>query len=317
VWGARGFIGQHLVPALLARGARVTVLARTAVDAAPPPWAERVVWHALHPHGDARADFADAIADAAVVYNLAGSPAAVVSNRQPLVSLDSSCRLQLEFLDACAASGLKPHVVFASSRLVYAGKGTAPVRETDTVAPLSMYAAHKLCTEHYHRIYALADAITYTIARISNPFGEDEQAEAKSHGIVNALIARARRGLPMTLFGRGRQLRDYVYIRDLVDGLIRCAERPEARNQVFNIGCGRSVSMFEAAELIRNRVGGSIEFRPWPAAYQSVESGDFVADISKAGALLGYVARWDLASGLDEMLGRASVSIPAELRSFA
>jgi UDP-glucose 4-epimerase len=277
-----------------------------------PAWAADVTWHELPPGSDARAGFAHALAGATLVYNLAGSSGAVASNQQPLDSLDANCRLQLEFLAACAARGSMPHVVFSSSRLVYAPRGSVPVGETDPLGPLSMYAAHKLCVEHYHQIYAHRNALTYTVARISNPFGVDEQVDTKTHGVINTLISRARQRLPLTLFGRGRQLRDYVYIRDLVDALVLCGERAEARNQIFNIGCGRSMSMLDAALLIRERVGGGdIEFRPWPVEYESVESGDYVADISKACALLGYAPQWDLASGLDEMLGRPQFSATA------
>jgi len=303
VWGARGFIGRHLVAELLARGYTVDVLRRADNPGPTLPWASQVTWHDLAAV-DTAAVFERALAQATVVFNLAGSSGAVESNRLPIHSLEANCRAQLEFLQACAKAARFPHVVFASSRLVYAPKGSDPVSELDPLGPRSIYAAHKVCVEHYHDIYARRRAITYTIARISNPFGPDPSADQKTYGFINALIDRAHQGLGLQLFGRGSQLRDYVYIRDLVDGLIRCAERPESRNQIFNISRGVSVSIHEAALLIRDRVGGgTVQLQPWPVEYEAVESGDYVADVSKAAALLGFEPSYDLASGLDEMLG--------------
>jgi UDP-glucose 4-epimerase len=310
VWGARGFIGRHLVSELLARGRVVAVLTRGGAGV-EPSWRDRVTWHDLG-CGSRRAIFAAALADADVVYNLAGSSGAVASNRAPRTSLEATCAVQLEFLEACAAAGRIPHVVFASSRLVYAPRGLAPVGETDAIGPRSMYAAHKLCVEHYHAIYARAQRITYTVARISNPFGADHEAGVKTYGVINTMIDRAQRGLPLVLFGRGRQRRDYLYIGDLTDALVRCGDMPAARNQIFNIGQGHSMSMYEAALTIADRTGRPpIEFAPWPDEYEAVESGDYVADVSKAAALLGFVPRFTFASGLDEMLGVAGPAIDA------
>jgi UDP-glucose 4-epimerase len=311
VWGGRGFIGRHLVAELLARGYAVDVLRRGDAPGPALPWSSQVTSHELK-GDDMRAAFKRALANARVVFNLAGSSGAVESNRRPIASLEANCRLQLDFLQACEESQRFPHVVFASSRLVYAPKGSEAVSEVDALGPRSMYAAHKVCVEHYHDIYARARAITYTIARISNPFGPDPYADQKTYGFINALIDRAQRGLGLQLFGRGSQLRDYVYIRDLVDGLIRCAERPESKNQIFNISRGVSVSMQEAALLIRDRVGGgTVVFQPWPAEYEAVESGDYVADVSKAAALLGFEPSYDLATGLDEMFGDAQPAAPS------
>jgi UDP-glucose 4-epimerase len=299
VWGGRGFIGRQLVAELLRRGRDVAVVTRRRCDP-DPAWASRVVWHELN--RGSRQVWAEALADAAVVYNLAGSSGAVASNRSPRQSLDAICAAQLEFLDACAASPGRPHVVFASSRLVYAPAGTTPIAEDGRLGPRSMYAAHKLCVEHYHQIYARASALTYTIARISNPFGLDDEAALKSHGIVNAMIERARRGLPLLLFGGGEQQRDYIYITDLIDGLIRCGEHVGARNEIFNLGQGRSVSMRAAALLITQRIApAEIASVPWPAEYEAVESGDYVVDVTKAAARLAFTPHHTLASGLDEI----------------
>jgi UDP-glucose 4-epimerase len=313
VWGARGFIGHSLVDDLVGRGWKVRILSRSAAPRRPA-WAGAIEWVELDPK-DREGSCLRAVDGVSVIFNLAGSSGAVDSNRQPLESLESNCRLQLEFLGACARAGHKPHVVFASSRLVYAHAGSDPIAEDHPVAPASMYAAHKLCIEHYHRIYAQHGRLSFTVCRISNPFGLDQSAPEKGYGFINALIQRALAGERLTLFGTGRQLRDYVYIADLVTMLRLCAERAEVRNEILNIGFGRSLSMYDAAAHIVGCFGGSIDFRPWPQEYEAVESGDFVLDTTKAQALLRFVPVYSFTDGLADVRLRAATTAGAMAQS--
>ena len=312
VWGARGFIGRHLVSHLLERGYDVRVLARPSRDERPQ-WSDAVSWHEFDA-ADPATSFARALADVDAVFNLAGSSGAVASNREPLASLDANCRVQLEFLGACARLAAAPHVVFASSRLVYGQAGREPLTERSALAPRSMYAAHKLCVEHYHQIYAQRDALTSTVCRISNPYGFDRAAPGKGYGFINALIQRALCRQPLTLFGSGRQLRDYVYIDDLVTCLRLCLERPEARNETINVGCGESVSMLAAAHEIQQALGGGpVEHQPWPSEYDVVESGDCVLDVGRARTLLGFAPRYSFAAGIADVRMRAALGALASV----
>jgi len=316
VWGATGFIGRHLVDNLVRCGWDVRALTRrTSAPRIDAPGG--VEWIEYDPSAPTHT-FTRAVAGAGVVFNLAGSSGAVASNRHPLESLDSNCRLQLQFLDACQRSGERPHVVFASSRLVYAATGRHPVSEEHPLAPRSVYAAHKLCVEQYHAIYAQRGAITSAACRISNPYGLDGEVGGKGYGFVNVLIQRALAGKPLAIFGRGLQLRDYIYIDDLVRAMRLCAEHPGARNETFNLGLGRSISILDAATQIRGAFsGGPIEFQPWPAEHETVESGDFVLDGSKARALLGFIPAFTLERGLEDIRERLGVTAPAPVRLAA
>jgi len=303
VWGARGFIGRHLVSSLTDDGLEVSVLARAGGRSSLPEWSGRVRWHEYTPERDNRRAFQLATESAAVIFNLAGSSGAVNSNQRPEESLDANCRAQLQFLEACSRSDNAPHVVFASSRLVYAPAGRMPVTEDGLVAPLSFYAAHKLCIEHYHRILAGTGRMTFTICRLSNPFGPERYTADKGYGVINTLIQRAACHLPITLFGNGSQLRDYLYIADAVEALRLCGDRSEARNTTYNVARGVSMALRDVAAIVRARTGAPpIEHLPWPPEHEAVESGDFVADVSKIRRELGFVARHTFDQGLDEML---------------
>jgi nucleoside-diphosphate-sugar epimerase len=296
VWGARGFIGGALASNLRAAGWRVRVLTR-----ARPPQSlssDDVDCVELR-DGDRRRAFDRALDGVGAVFNLAGSSGAVSSNRHPIESLESNCRLQLEFLAACERARSAPQVIFASTRLVYGPSGRRAVDESWPVEPLSVYAAHKLCVEHYHQIASRRSDITYTICRISNPYGEDPLASNKGYGFVNAMIHRAVAGGRITLFGDGRQLRDYIHVDDLTTMLRLCAERDVARNTTLNIGFGSSIALRDAADAIHRTFGGGpVEFCPWPDEYDAVEVGDFVMDTSRAQRVLGYSPERDFTTGL-------------------
>jgi UDP-glucose 4-epimerase len=249
------------------------------------------------------------------VFDLAGMSGAVATNRAPIKSLDNDCRSQLEFLNACALAGNRPHVVFSSSRLVYGETGHQPVAEDHPVSPRSIYAAHRICVENYLQIYARLGHITYSVCRISNVYGCGGARHTTSHGILNNFIRTAVEGKPITLFGDGSQLRDYIYIADLVESLIRCGIRPAARNQVFNVGSGASVTMREAASMICDLTGAPpLHFAPWPSEWGTVESGDYVANTQKARSILGLSCDYGLEAGIAETveLYRRPRFVPAE-----
>ncbi len=303
VWGALGFLGQHMVARLLRHGATVSVLCRPRHLYPIPPWGSRVQWFEQQKGGDDQATLMSAVSSASLIYNFAGSSGAVASNQKPLESLEANCRTQLAFLEACERAGHRPHVVFASSWLVYGVTGGAPVSETHPVAPRSMYAAHKLCIEHYLQIFEQRNKITYTICRISNPYGFDPSGVGNTYKVLNSFIQQALAGAPICLFGDGRQLRDFIQISDLADALIRCGYSPQARNELFNVSSGKSYTLLEAAETIGELAGApKVLFKPWPEEYRAVESGDYVADISKARTKLGLMPAYELRAGLEETI---------------
>lgn len=313
VWGAMGFLGQHLVARLLTAGAEVAVLCRPRRRYTPPDWSGLVKWFELD--GDAgRAEvMKSAIEAAEIVYDFAGSSGAVASNLAPAESLDQNCAEHLRFLQACEAAGTRPHIVFASSWLVYGESSGLPVNETHALAPRSLYGAHKACIEHYLEIYEYRGKITYTICRISNPYGPDPSRPRKTYKILNMFIEQALAGKPVCLFGDGHQLRDFIYIENAVDALIACGAHPAARNQIFNISFGKSYSMYDAAEMVRQAAKAPPTiFAPWPPEYLAAESGSYIADVSKARRVLGLNFGIDLREGL-ELTVQAHANQPSRI----
>jgi nucleoside-diphosphate-sugar epimerase len=317
VWGATGFIGQHLVEALVSRQVPVIGLTRRPQGLGSTPQHPLVRWICIPEENASTEAYADVIRQVDVVFNLAGVSGAVASNLNPITSLEGNLYIQARFLQACELAGTKPHVVFASSRLVYGTPDRLPVAEDAAIKPASYYATHKVALEHYHQIAAHRSVITYTICRISNPYGADGEAKpGQFRGFIDVMIDRACEGTPIEIFGDGHQLRDYLYVHELSDALILCATRPEARNEIFNIGYGESLSLVAAARIISEYTGTPVVHRPWHPEAAIVESGDYVVDISKARRLLEFQPKFEFARTMQQLIrSRRSLGLAAGMSS--
>jgi len=190
-------------------------------------------------------------------------------------------------------------IVFPSSRLVYGKPRYLPVDEGHPVAPESIYAAHKLAVENYHLIYGHLYGLKATVLRISNPYGPMQAGESRPYGIANRFIQAAVSGKQISLFGDGSQRRDYLYIDDLVDALLRAAWTEESRGKIYNIGDGKGTSMLELAELAVAAAGRGVIVRvPWPEEYRAIETGDYLSDITLARRELGWRPVTELSEGI-------------------
>ncbi|HEV8043151.1 MAG TPA: NAD-dependent epimerase/dehydratase family protein [Bryobacteraceae bacterium] len=304
IWGATGFMGQSLVAGFLAEGWPVTILTRR--DPGTLPFAKNPNLRVVSlPEDPATWDFLpNVIVESDVIYSLAGVSGAVASNLRPIDSLDGNCRIHAAFLSYCAKAANRPHVVFPSSRLVYGAPDSLPVAETAAVRPASVYAAHKLCVEHYHQIAASRGEITYTICRISNPYGFYEGPPGQGYGFISDLIQKGLKSQPVTLFGEGEQIRDYIHIDDLFQALKLCGAKNSAHNHIVNVGCGQGISIRQAAGAIKEITGAPIVHVPWPADYLKVESGDYVADIRKARHVIGFEPKFRFEDGLQDLVSK-------------
>jgi UDP-glucose 4-epimerase len=312
IWGGTGFIGRHLAEHFHGRGRPVSVAGRRCLPSSSIPFI-LAGDDLAQPGGAAEQRLVEAIRSADVIFNLAGTSGAVDSNHDPIASLDGNCRIQARFLECCAKAGNKPHVVFASSRLVYGRPASLPVEENTPLSPRSHYAAHKICVEHYHRIASLHDQITFCICRISNPYGYYPASPGRWQAFINTMILRGLQGLPLRIFGEGTQLRDYIHIADLCRALELCGLRTEARNQVINVGHGQSVSIREAAETIHALTDAPVEHVDWAGEFDVVESGDYSVNLSKIKSLLQFEPEYSFRTGVEEVIGahRAAAPSPA------
>lgn len=299
--GGLGFIGLNLVPELLRVGACVEIVNRS-LDPLALRWLDRQAGGlgvGVH-QGDLRdvEGLHDRLGTADLIINLAGESGAVRSECDALVDAQVNVGGHLAVLEALRLRRHCPRVVFISSRLVYGVTGRTPADESHPTRPTSLYGLHKLTVEHYHRIYWEHYGIPYTVLRLTNPYGAFQLPHRRDYGVINRFILSALRGETITLFGDGRQLRDYIHVSDVAEAILRALVDERACGETFNVGAGISVSMREMAERIVQATGsGRVATTPWPGGYERVETGDFLCDIERI-ERIGWKPRMDLETGL-------------------
>src|SRR6185295_10409518 len=163
-------------------------------------------------------------------------------------------------------------VVFPSSRLSYGRVSELPVAETHPMEPRDIYAVHKAAGERYHQIYHRVHGLRTTVLRITNPYGPGQPADRREYGVVNAMVHRALAGEALTIYGDGRQLRDVVYIDDVIDAFLAAAATDATDGEVYNVGSGVGIPLVEVAHAIVRVAGrGRVEHAPWPVLAERIE----------------------------------------------
>ncbi|MDP2181957.1 MAG: NAD-dependent epimerase/dehydratase family protein [Actinomycetota bacterium] len=294
VTGGSGFVGTNLIRHLAHLGATCTSL-----DLAEPPAGLPVARSAIGSADDSEL-LRDFIAEADVVFALAGRSGAVDSMSSIEQDLQTNCVAQIRLLECVRDLNPGAHVVFPGSRLEYGRAVRLPIDEEHPIAPLSPYALHKFTAGQYHMVYHRHYGVRSTVLRLSNPYGPHADGSRTGYySVLNRFIDTAIADGAITLFGEGSQVRDYIYVQDVVEALAAAATSDAAVGQVLNIGSGVPTSIAEAAQTVVDVVGsGRIEHMPWPADYAEVETGDSYFCIDRARTLLDWEPTTDLACGI-------------------
>jgi UDP-glucose 4-epimerase len=287
VTGGAGFIGSHLVDALLARGDEVTVLddlssgRRENVD----PRA-RFVEAGLTEAGDV---FADARPEAC--FHLAAQADVRVSVERPDFDAEVNVLGTIRVLEAARTHDAQ--VVFSSTGGAIYGECDRPADESSPRLPLAPYGASKLGAEEYLATYNRLYATRHVALRYGNVYGprQDPHGEA---GVVAIFFGRLARDEPLRIFGDGRQTRDYVYVEDVVSAFLAAAGT--SATGAFNVGTGAETDVLQLGAAIARLCGR--EFAPELAPARAGEVQRIAIDSSRARAELG----WEPAFGLDQGL---------------
>jgi UDP-glucose 4-epimerase len=289
VTGGAGFIGSHLVPALLNQGYQVTVIDNFAGGGKSPRDARALYiqkdvtdFSAIHPHFEG----------VDVVFHLAALPRVEDSVRHPLRTHDTNVTGVLTVLEAARVHGVR-RVVFSSSSAVYGDTELLPTPESEVANPVTPYALHKLCGEGYVRLYSTLYGLSTLALRYFNVYGPHMDPEGPYALVVGRFLALRRAGTPLTITGDGTQTRDFVHVSDVVRANMLGAESElDLKGEVVNIGSGERISILELAET----VGGPIEYKD-----ARKETRHTLASIAKAKKLLGWEPTVGIREGLGEL----------------
>jgi UDP-glucose 4-epimerase len=296
VTGGAGFIGSHLVRALLARGLEVVV-----VDNLSTGRRENVPLSAEFVRGDILDQnlLVRALRGVDIVFH----QAARVTVRGSLNHFAEDARTNLmgtiTLLQACTTARTVRKFVFASSMAVYADAPTPhPISESWTTEPLSPYGVSKLAAEKYIRLVCESSGIEPVILRYFNTFGPG-QSFTPYVGVVTIFITRLLTGQRPIIFGDGLQTRDFVSVEDVVEANLLAMEH-NIPGEILNIGSGHGTTVNDLAHLLCARLRPDLE--PEYAPAQPGELRNSVADITKARHLLGYTPHRTLADSLDDIV---------------
>lgn len=308
VTGGAGFIGSHLAEELVRRGERVRVVDSLITgkreNLAHLPGVEFL-------EGDlAVAGVAErAVAGADYVLHQAAIPSVPRSVSDPITSNRSNIDATLCVLVAARDAGVK-RLVYAGSSSAYGDTPTLPKHEEMPTRPLSPYALQKLVGEQYlslfHRLYGL-DTVT---TRYFNVFGPRQDPSSPYSGVISLFISALVEGRQPVIYGDGEQTRDFTYVANVVDGVLRACHAPGIGGQMMNVATGGRISLNELLKALCERLG--VEAK---ADYRDVRAGDVrdsQADISRARELTGYVPTVGLRDGLERTLAWYRSSQPGK-----
>ena len=241
------------------------------------------------------------IESADIIYHLAAQVSYIDSLSIPYEDLDLNAKSTLNILECCRKYNSKARILFPSSRMIYGKVDQGLVKESGPANPLSLYGIHKLASEKYLLMYYNNFGIPSTILRLTNPYGPRQQIKHNKYSLIGWFIRQAMEGKTIQIFGEGTQLRDYIYIDDIVNAMLKCTEADDAIGETINIGSGKSTRFCDMVKTVIDCVkNGNIEFVPWPDNYEKVETGDIAVDVSK----LKNITSWQPAISLGEGVKR-------------
>lgn len=296
VTGGAGFIGSHLIDGLVAAGHSVRVFDDLSTGLVSN----------LAQHGTKIELIRGTLTDPAaveiaaqgieVIFHLGALASVARSVEAPLVSHAACATGTLHVLDAARKAGVK-RVVYAASSSAYGGESSANAQSTDLLpVAKSPYAAAKLAGEFYMQAFAATYGLETVRLRFFNIFGPRQRADSPYSGVIALFIAALSKGVAPTIQGDGLQSRDFTYVANAVQCLMKAATAPGVSGNVYNVGTGTSTTVVELVNALNRVMGTKLD-----PTFGSARVGDVrysLADISRTKADLGYEPGEDFESGL-------------------
>jgi nucleoside-diphosphate-sugar epimerase len=309
VTGGAGFIGSHLTEELASRGEHVRV-----VDSLVTGKRQNLahISRVDFIEGDlADLDVARRAVDGVdFVLHQAAIPSVPRSVQDPITSNRANIDAALNVLVAARDARVK-RVVYAGSSSVYGDAPALPKVETMPAAPLSPYALQKLVAEQYCQMFTRLYSLETVTIRYFNVFGPRQDPSSPYSGVISLFISALCEGRQPTIYGDGEQTRDFTYVANVVDGVLRACHAPAASGEVINVATGGRISLNQLFRTVRDLVGARVE--PIYAAPRAGDVRDSQAGIQKARRLLGYETSVGFDEGLKKTVEwyRASQAIVA------
>jgi UDP-glucose 4-epimerase len=313
VTGGAGFIGSHIVDELIRRKVETYV-----IDDLSTGKLENLSQHRgsdlLHVVvGDGR-NIGKLLADAQnvdVLFHEAAIANVLRSVRDPIGVHDVNVNMTLEIMNFCREKEIR-RLVFASTAAVYGLLGDAKASEGFVCRPSSPYGASKLAVEGYLHAYATTFGLESVMLRYFNVYGP-RQAMSDYSGVITLFINRILQHEPVTIYGDGTQVRDFVSVRDIVQANMLAMDRDAAVGDVFNVASGETTSILQLFEILKS-ITHSRDLEPTFAPPRPGDVKFGMASIEKIRSVLGYRRSVSMEQGLDDLMNHALTQLEIQVK---
>lgn len=288
VLGANGFIGSHLVQSLVAKGYSVRSFDRS--ESGSADGTEKYAGDFLN-----EKDVEAALQDIDYVFHLVSTTTPMIAENDPLIDIQTNILMSVKLFELCVKAGVKK-VIFASTGGAIYGNvdGKKPLHEDVVPKPVSPYAIGKLTIENYLRYFKKKHNLDFMVTRISNPYGPGQNPKG-GQGVIAIFLDKLQQGEPITIFGDGSMIRDYIYVKDVANMLAESFHKNN-KEDVYNIGSGHGRSVNEIIGIIENVTGRSFKKETKPAPRTFVQN--VVLDASRYVGEFGSSERTEIEKGI-------------------
>jgi nucleoside-diphosphate-sugar epimerase len=250
-----------------------------------------------------------ALPGADFVFHFAAQTSAYVADKNPAVDFRANVLPMLALLEVCRVNGHHPMILFPATATQFGAPDLLPVDESQPDRPLTIYDCHKIIAENYLEHYARQGWARGVALRLANIYGPGPVGGSPDRGVLNMMMRRAVNWEPITIYGAGDQIRDYLYVLDAVEAFLAAALHSEYVNgKHFVIASGKGHTLAQAFELVAERTRlltgkpvSVVHLAP-PPGLSRVEDRDFIGNFARFNAATGWTPHIMLREGLDRTL---------------
>lgn len=300
ITGGAGFIGSHLVELLLAEGYQVTVidnLSTGKISNLPShPQLSLIQQDILTLNPDQLPSHINAFV------HLSATASVPVSWADILGSHHNNLSSIIKVIELCKKLQI-PRLIYASSASVYGDRITLPIRENQSLNPISPYGLQKLFSEKYGELFAKKLGLSFVGLRLFNVFGERQLPDSSYSGVISILVDRMKKNLPITIYGDGQQTRDFIYVKDIANGFLQGIKTRlnTGESLICNLGTGQPISLLQLIDTLK------VWYPQWREEinFQPELEGDIrhsFADITKSRSTLNFNPQWTLKQALANLV---------------